>query len=334
MKTPGQRVRRGAAILAILCLVAAVIYHAYSPESGWIGAFWFVVITISSVGFGEKSTLPPEVQLLTIGLIVVGMSIAAYTFGGFIQMLTDGEIQRVRLQRRMTRGIEQLKGHVVLCGFGRTGHILCQELQQRKQAVVVVDSDPETLEDAAFGKYFCVSGDATEEATLLAAGIKKAKSLVIALPSDADNVFITLTSRNLNPDLKIIARAAFQSTEQKLRQAGANRVVMPASIGAQRMARFITRPTTAHLMDLMTNQSSFDIEMDELRIAADSPLVGVTIADAGAHRDHSLLFVAVEQEDSTMVFNPGGSYTFGKHDTVIVMGRAADIEQFREKNEG
>jgi len=332
MKTPAQRVRLGACVLAAIVTASIVVYRFSGAGFGWAEALWFVVITVSSVGLAEQSQLPPLLQLFTVIVIIFGMSAAAYTFGGFVQMMTEGEIERALGRRRMTRGIEQLEGHIVLCGFGRTGHILGNALELQQRPFVVVEHDPENIEEATRLSYLVVLGDATEEKVLLSAGVERASTLVTVLPNDAANVFIALTSRNLNPDLQIIARAEFRSSEKKLIQAGADRVVMPATIGAQRMARMITRPTTAHLMELVSDHSMLDIEMDEMTLSDASQLVGVTVADAGAHRRHGLLFVAVQHADGNMLFNPGGDYMFQASDTVIVMGRTEDIKRFQQQH--
>jgi len=332
MKTPYHRFLLGASTLFAVIVVAVIVYRLSHPEIfDWVDAVWFAVVTVSSVGFGERSQLSTGLQLFTVGVIVIGMSAAAYTLGGLIQMMTEGEIQRAVGRRRITRGIEKLKGHVVVCGYGRTGSILARELEQHKRPFVVVDIDPDRVEQAVAEGCLVVTGDATEEHILQSASIERAGSLVSVLPSDADNVFITLTSRNLNPDLQIVARAEYASSEKKLLQAGADRVVMPANIGALRMARMITRPTTAHLMELFAGRSTLEVEMDEITISPESKLVGMTVVAAEAHRRHSLLVVAVQQADGDLFINPGGDYTFEGDDTIIVMGRPDDIGRFRER---
>jgi voltage-gated potassium channel len=272
-------------------------------------------------------------QVFTVVVIIFGLSATMYTFGGFLQMMTEGEIERALGRRRMTQGIERLRDHVILCGFGRIGTILARQFERQKQPFVVIETDPQAVERLAASNYLMISGDATEERTLISAGVERARAMVTSLPSDADNVFITLTARNLNRKINIIARAEVASSEKKLLQAGADRVVMPATIGAHRMARMITRPTTATLMERVVDESSLGVEMDEISVPPKSRLVGVTVADAEAHRRHGLLFVAVEHGGGEMVFNPGGSFEFQANDTVIVMGQADDIQRFRKQYE-
>ncbi len=165
---------------------------------------------------------------------------------------------------------------------------------------------------------------------MLQAGVQRAKSLVSALPHDADNVFITLTARNLNPKLQIIARAEQLTTNKKLLQAGANRVVMPASIGAQRMAAMITRPSTVEFLELVADRNVLDVELDEFEIPANSPLIGKKLGDTGLRPKYSLLMVAVKRRVGVLVFNPEPDYIFQPEDVAIIMGRTEDIQRFHQ----
>jgi voltage-gated potassium channel len=329
MSSPLQRVRNGAVVLGVV-FIAAVLGYRIAGRS-WLDALYMVVITISTVGYSETSTQSIGQKWLTMGVILLGISATVFTLGGFVQMMMEGEIERTLSLGRTTRAIEKLKQHVVLCGFGRIGQILAHTLNAKKQAFVVVDNDPEAINEAQSLGYLVLLGDATEEDVLLAAGVARAQSLVTALPSDAANVFITLTARNLNRALQIIARGEYQTTEKKLLQAGANRVVMPAAIGALRMAAMITRPSTIELMELVGGKNILDVEIDEIAVSAQSPLVGKTIVDAETRRRHGLLIVAVKQAAGNMAFNPGSEIVFQPNDTIIVMGRLEDIDRFRQE---
>jgi voltage-gated potassium channel len=327
MKSPLHRIRTGAVVLCAVVVCAVLGYRLAGRD--WLDALYMVVITVSTVGFGERSQLPPAQQWLTMGLIVVGISAAVVSLGGFIQMMMEGEIERALNVGRTSRAIQHLDGHVVLCGFGRIGRILAKELRNKRQAFVIIDNRAEAVGDAQNLEYLVLSGDATEEEVLREAGVERAKTLVTALPSDAANVFITLTGRNLNRDLQIIARGELPSTEKKLLQAGANRVVLPAAIGAHRMASIITRPSTIELLELVSGQSTLDVEVDEIVLPSTSALVSKTIVDAETRRRHGLLVVAVKQSSGAMMFNPGTEVVFQAGDTLIVMGHVDDIDRFR-----
>ena len=246
-------------------------------------------------------------------------------------MMAEGEINRALGLRRATREIEHLRGHIVICGFGRMGEVLAREMHRQKKEFVVLENDLERINEAKALNYLAMADDATEEEALVLAGVAHAKVLVTTLRRDADNVFITLTARNLNPEVMIIARGEFQSTEKKLIQAGANRVVLPAATGALRMAAMITRPSAVELIELVAGRQIAEVEVDEFDILPESPLVGVTVRDSQARSRYGLLIVAVRQPGGELQFNPGADMVFEADGSVIVMGRLPDIERFRSE---
>lgn len=329
MTSPTVRVARGLLLLAIV-FVAAVCGYRYFHGLDWLEATWFVTVSISGVGYGEESIRPPSFQLFTIVVIGFGFVATAYAITGLAQLLLAGEIERFLGRRRMEREINKLDRHIVVCGFGRLGQSLVADLAEETKQLLLIENDPHRLQVAESEGCLVIDGDATEEEVLRMARLDKAKSLVTTLPSDAANVFITLTARDLNPNLQIIARAELPSTERKLQHAGASKVVMPSATSARHMLRMITRPSTAHLIDLMAERSFLDFEMDEVLIPPTSDLVGVTVARSQLNFRHKLLVVAVKQSDDTMVFNPSAEYAFRDHDIAIVMGKRGDIRSFCE----
>jgi len=245
--------------------------------------------------------------------------------------MTEGEIQRALGMTRVTREIERLKDHTIVCGYGRIGQILAAELHRDGLKFVVIDNNADVVSDAYNLGFLALQGDATDEDVLKLAGVERAKTLVTALPNDAANVFITLTSRNLAKELRIIARGEYPTTQKKLLQAGADRVVLPAAIGARQMASMITRPSTLEFLEMVAGRSFMDIEMDELKLPEDCLLVGRTVLEAETRRRHGLLVVAVKRAGGEMVFNPDGDFAFQPSDTIIVMGRPGDMARFREE---
>ena len=328
LNSPLNRVRIGLVVLVSVVVVATLGYH-WGGDYSLVDSLWLVVITISTVGYGENSDMSDGMQLFTVGVILVGILAASYTFSGLVHLMVEGEIQTALGRRRMTREIQRLNQHVIICGYGRTGRQLAEGLQHEKVRFVIVDSIPENVADAQEANRLCILGDATEESVLREAGIESAAYLMSSLPSDADNVFITLTARNLNSQAEIICRAEQASTEAKLRQAGCNRVLMPTIVSARHMVRMITRPSTYDLMELVTESKFLDVELDEMHVSAANRLEGVTVAESEAHRRHRLLVVAIKQASGDMIFNPDAEYQFTEGDTLIMMGRDQDIEQFR-----
>ena len=314
--------------LLLSVITAAVTGYSIFFGLGWLEATWLTIVTITGVGYAEQSTKPPSFQLFTIFVIVLGFVATAYALTGLIRLLLEGELERAVGKRRMEKEINKLDNHVIVCGYGRLGQFIAADLGHDHHQFVVVENDPDQVAEAQQDGYLVEAGDATEEHVLVAAGLERAKALVTSLPSDAENVFITLTARNLNPQVQIISRAEHPSTARKLSQAGASQTILPALTSARHMVRMITRPTTADLIELVAQKDFQDFELDELRIPPNNPLVGVSMRDSHAHFKHRLLVIAVKQSDDSMVFNPDADYVFAESETAIVMGRRDDIDTF------
>jgi voltage-gated potassium channel len=327
MKSPFERIVTGVIFFALTIIVAVIGYALL----GWdlLDAFYMVVITIFGVGYGEVRPLDtPNERIFTILVIFAGFISVAYIVGGVVQMMMEGEINRALDAHRKIQDIQNLNDHVILCGFGRIGQIMARELHEAKRPFIVIDQSSERIARAEEADYLTHQGSATDEEVLQAAGIDKAKVLATVLPDDAVNVFITLTARGLNPDLVILARGELPSTEKKLRLAGADHVVLPAAISAQRMTNLITRPTALDFLDQSDERSHLDdlleqinLRIDELTIPAGSLLAGATVADLEVEGNRGFLIVAVRQADGSLVNQPPASMVLSAGDTVIVMAQ-------------
>ncbi len=323
----------GGGFLGGTVLIAVVGYRLAGWN--WLDSIYMVVITIFGVGFGEIGPMTPALRIFTIGVIISGCTSVAYILGGFLQMITEGEIKRALGVRRMKREIDLLRNHVIICGYGRIGQILAHQMEAAHQPFVLIDNDDHRVAQAE-GKGFLVQiGNAADENTLEAAGIMQAKYLATVLPDDAINVFITLTARGLNPDLIILARGEYLSTEKKLLQAGADRVVSPAAIGALRMSHMITHPAALDFLDeddgrnsLNELLSQIDVQVEELAISPDSNLVGATVGSVQVRGKGTFIVVALRKENGSTVINPAQEAFLNEGDTLIVMGHLGDIPKF------
>ena len=337
MQASLRRVLIGTAFFLVTMVLAVTGY----TMAGWtlLEAIYMVVITIFGVGYGEVRPIQsPTLRVFTILVIIAGTSSAVYIVGGFVQMITEGEINRALGARRKMKEIEALHGHVIICGYGRIGRILANKMTDSRQAFVIVDNDGDRLEKAEAIGYLTINGNATDETVLESAGIDRARFLATALPDDASNVFITLTARGLNPNLIILARGEYPTTEKKLRQAGADHVVLPATIGALRMAHMITHPAALDVLDLNDGSSNLnellahiDVQIDELAIPSTSHLIGKTIGDLEFRGRGTFIVVALRRADTTTIIHPHHSVPIIEGDTVIVMGHRGDIPQFAEQ---
>jgi voltage-gated potassium channel len=331
-----RRVLTGSIFFTITIIIAVTGYTL----AGWsvLDAMYMVVITIFGVGYGEVNPITsPTLKVFTMLVIIGGTSSAVYIVGGFLQMVTEGEIYRAFHEGRMTKGIETLKNHIIICGYGRIGQILSVEIEASKQPFLIVDNSSDRIAKAQDQGYLTLIGNASDERTLLAAGIERARFLASVLPDDATNVFITLTARGLNPNLIILARGEYPSTENKLKLAGADHVVLPATIGAQRMAHMITHPAAMDFLEqseggrtLNELLSSIDVQVDELAVPEDSPLVGGPLSNIEIKGQGVFIVVAVRHASGETITRPSHDLTVQPGDTLIVMGRRGDIPKFAQ----
>ncbi|TWT88810.1 Inner membrane protein YbaL [Pseudobythopirellula maris] len=337
MQVPLKRLLTTLVFFLTTCALAATVYMAHGWEAA--DALYMVVITIFGVGYGEVRPIDTlTLRTVTMMLIVVSYGCVIYIAGGFIQMVMEGEINRALSRRRMTRGIDELVGHTILCGFGRAGRILALELKQAGAPFVVIDQDEAKLNDAEAQGMLILEGNAIEEDVLTRARVHEARVLATVLPDDAANVFITLTARELSPELEIIARAENPSTEKKLLRSGANRVVLPAVIGGQRMAHLITRPGAEEMLadatgqaDLRHELEQIGLKLDELPIAAGSPLDGGTVGDIDLKGNRAFLVVAVRRADGGVAVDPPAEFALTGGDTVLVLGHANELPQLARR---
>ena len=324
------KIRRGATALAAIVLMAVVGYRTIAGYD-WIESFWMVVITISTVGYGEHSGQDWMTQLLSIAVILLGTTAGAYTFTGMIQLMLQGELDRAFGRRKMEKELARLNNHTIICGFGKSGPVLAQHLAEQNRQFVIIEVDPHACEQALELGYLAVNADATDEDTLKRAGVERANCIVVALPTDAENVFITLSARNLCPEVRIVAQAEQESTSRKLRQAGANEVVMGHLMVANYMSRLVTRPSTAEFFSFLAQPEFKDLMLDELLIPEGSPIRGQSIAQLRIRDHHELLVVAVKSNGDELDFNPAGDRVFSGGETVLVMGKQEDVNAFQER---
>ncbi|XGV95340.1 MAG: TrkA family potassium uptake protein [Leptolyngbya sp. BL-A-14] len=328
-----KRILTGAGFLSLTLVVAVTGYRL----AGWslLDSIYMVVITVFGVGFGEIGPMSPQLRIFTMFVIIAGCTSVGYIFGGFFQMITEGEINRALGARRMAKEIQTLKHHIIICGYGRIGQILARQMVEANQPFIIIDNNLGRIETAEAMGYLVRLGNATDEGILESAGIERAKVLATVLPDDSANVFITLTARGLNPNLIIMSRGEYPSSEKKLRQAGADHVVLPAEIGALRMSHIITHPAALNFMDAAVDGSSLnellsqiDVQVDELAVPLGSPLVGGNISMLQVRSNGSFIVVALRKSDGKTIVNPSPNIVLDEGDTVIVMGHKGDIPKF------
>ena len=301
----------------------------YIVIEGWefLDALYMTIITISTVGYSEVHHVSKAGRLFTILLVFFGVGFTLYIAAAVVQFMVEGRIRIILGRRRLEKKIDRMKNHYIVCGYGRIGRVLCKNLKRKPLDLVVVEKNPELTSVMDADGVLYISGDAADEENLIRAGIKRAKGLVAVLASDADNVFLVLTARQLDPDLLIIARASQEESKSKLRAAGANTVESPYDMGAASMAHRIIRPTVTSFLDLAFAHKRKDIQMEEIPVSASSSLVNIILKDTGIRQKYNLIIIAIKKLDGSMLFNPSFEATIEVGDTVIAVGEETNLHK-------
>jgi Trk K+ transport system NAD-binding subunit len=300
--------------------------------AGWniADAFYMVIITIFTVGYDEVHPVHTAgLRAVTIALIVLGCTSMIYLTGALVQFLTATQLQQLLGLKKMKSEIDHLRGHVIICGFGRIGNMLSRDLNAGNTRFVIVERNEKRIAQARELGYLCVQGEATDEQTLIQAGITRAATVATVLPDDAANVFITLSARSLNKSLKIIARGELPTTEGKLLHAGADQVVLPAHIGAERIAEMILYPESSRMIrnaELMHefghNLHNLGLDLSVVAVAADSKFAGLTVEEIEHQADGAFLIVAVNRGDGSTITRPAPNTRIATGDGVIIIERS------------
>lgn len=316
-----------------LVTLSAVGTAGYMTITGlaFTDALYMTVITLTTVGYREVAPLGPAGQYFTMVLLVSGLGVVIYSATLLARDVIEGELQRGFGRRRVQRTIEKASGHIVVCGFGRMGRMVCKELLAKPAEFVVVDRDTEALRLAEAEGHPCVAGDATEDAVLEAAGITRARGLVAALSTDADNVYVVLSARELNPNLLIVARAEDDRSERKLLHAGATRVVSPYAIGGHRMAHALLRPTVLDVIDLATHSRGLELQIEEVEVSAGSFCDGVILRDSGLREAAGLIVIAVRKPDGHTTFNPSPDTPIAAGDRLVLLGQTGSLREVEQR---
>jgi voltage-gated potassium channel len=316
-----RRLRTG--LLALLVIVVCGTAGYLGFGFGFVDALFQTVVTITTVGFREIHPFSSAEEIFTIFLILAGVGTAAYTFSVLIESFIEGHLTSLVAGRRMERRIDNLRGHVILCGWGRVGQAIARYLTAAGEEMVVIDSAPERLPPAP---ALTVHGDATDDVVLRSAGIERAGVLVTALNADPQNLYVTLTARSLCPDLFVVARANAGVAVDKLRQAGANRVVNPADIGGSRMAAFAVQPHVAEFVDVVMHDGSLEFRLEEVQVPERSPLDGQTLRATRIRDRTGALVLAMRNEHGDFMTNPGPDVKIHAGHILIAIGTETQLE--------
>jgi len=318
-------------------LVVVILATAAYMAAGWsfADALYMVLLTVYSVGYGEVHPIDTTyLHAITVGTMILGCTGVILLTGALVQFLTVNQLQQIFGIKRMIREIDHLTDHVIIVGFGRIGAMLAKDLKTGGAAFVIVEQDEKRVAEAREMGFLCVVGDATDETLLQAAGVTRARALATVLPDDAANVFITLSARSLNRDIEIIARGEMPTTEGKLHQAGANRVILPAHIGAERIAEMILYPDTARFLHSSSKMQELErtlrglgLDMQVVIVPEKGAMTGQTIEEIERRAMGQFFVVQLNRGDGEMLTTPDRTLTVNGGDAVVIVGRGGQASR-------
>ena len=317
-------------ICIALAIVIASGVSGYVIIEGWrpFDALYMTVITLSSVGFMEVRPLSDTGRTFTVLLILCGSGILIYAVSLITAFIVEGELTDVMRRRKMNKKIDRLDDHFIVCGADRTGQYAVEELLKTKRDFVVIEDKPETIQELEKQGVLCIEGNATHDAVLLRAGIQKARGLITSLHSDAENLFVVITAKRLNPSLRVIAKAVEEESEQKIRMVGADGVVMPDFIGGLRMVSEMVRPSVVSFLDIMLRSKDRTIRVEEIVVGTSSPFIGKELSETGLPDMEGVSLVALKDKAAdAYTFNPSRKTSLATDHVLIVMG---DVDRIRK----
>ncbi len=316
-------------LLTVILLLVGIAGYMSLEGYDLIDALYMTVITLSTTGFSEVKPLDQAGRIFTMFLIILGVGFVAYNVNLMARILMDGHLVQMYRRRKLSRQLEGMKDHFIVCGHGQMGQIIAQELCRANIGIVVIEKDPGAIQRVEASRIVHLLEDATEEETLVMAGIRRARGLVSVVSRDTDNVFIVLTARDLNKNLQILARAGTAGAEKRLIKAGADRVVSPYASGAIRIAQNILQPTVTDFLELALSGEGMELSMQETEIPEGASLVGKDLMGSGIRSQFNLIIVAIKRRDARMVYNPSPQEELQAGDVLIAIGPRENLMRFR-----
>jgi voltage-gated potassium channel len=327
-----QNIKLAGLILLSILLVGTLGYMGIEGST-FLDGLYMTVITITTVGFQEAVPLGPAGKVFTMVLVLVGVSFVLYVFGNVTEAVVEGGFSKAYRRIRMDKKLAKIKDHYVVCGFGRIGKVICQSLQDDHREFVVVENNPEEVKAIEAQHFLVIEGEAADDEVLVRAGIKRAKGLIAVVSSDAENVYIIMSAKDLNRDLFVMGRSSGKKgADTKLLRAGADKVISPYYIGARQMANMVLRPTVIDFLDLTVHAGTLGLRLEELEVPATASFINQTLMDSGIRKKYDLIVVAVKRRgENEMLFNPSHLTTIKAGDIIIVLGEYDSIKRLEKE---
>jgi voltage-gated potassium channel len=318
---PLQRLRYALILLCAVILAGALGYHVLSKLDS-LDSFYMAITTLFTVGFRELGEVNARTKIFTIFYLIIGLGVATYAISNLTALLLEGDLRGYLMERRMQKRLDELKDHIIVCGFGKMGFQAAWELKKAGVPFVIIEQDETKGRSPRFAGELILYGNAMDDLMLEKAGIRRAKGLITALTTDADNVLVTLTVKQIRPDLPVVARSAKLGTERQLKAAGADHIVSPYEIGGRRMAGLLLKPEMMNFFDIVLQHEQLELGLERIAIAKGSVLVGLTLREVRRHQAVGSLIVGLTHPGTGLRFKPSGDECFQIGDELLIMGPA------------
>lgn len=320
-----------AAILLGLIVIVGTVGYTIIQKWSLLDSIYMTIITIGTVGFHEVRELNDNGRIFTIFLIISGIGIGSYAIANLSAFLIEGHIRDFYKGRKMEKTISKLKNHIIVCGYGKAGQETIEELASMNKEYVIIENDEHKIDELKEQNHLVLNGDATDDDILENAGVKNAEGLITALSNDADNVYVVLTARGMNPKLRIVARAIDKTSSKKLLRAGADKVVSPYSIAGRRMARLLLTPGLVDFLEVMVQSSELELKIEEIELKKNSVLEGKLLSQSNikAETDGATV-IGIKKYQKKIVINPPGGTSLDEGDVLYALGNDAQLRKFED----
>jgi voltage-gated potassium channel len=326
-----NRFWRAAMVPLTLLVIGTLGYPLIEGEQwSYFDGFYMTAITLTTIGYGETHPLSVPGRLFTVVLAYSGVFTLFYLATEAIRTILSGELQEYLGRQRMEEDLARLTDHLIVCGFGRMGKIVCDELARQGRTFVIIDTHAHDPVTAPYLNGIWLHGNATEDEVLRKAGVERAKALITVVGSDADNLYITLSARLLNPKLKIVARAEEEEAEFKLRRVGATKVISPYLAGGHRAVQAVLRPTVLHFMEMATRPEFLDLSIEEVTVDPGSRLAGQSLRDSRVNQDLGVIVVGLQLPGGELLYSPTGDAVIEPGAVILALGQRRQLDRLEE----
>ena len=326
-----RRVWLALIIPTLLLLIGTVGYRWIEGEKwSYFDGFYMTAITLTTIGYAEVHDLGTRGRVFTVVLAYSGIFTLAYFASELVRAVVTGELRQAIGRQWVDDQLGSLSGHIIVCGHGRMGRIVCSELDRQKKWFVLIEKSEEALKDVPYSHCLPIAGDATADELLRKAGIERARAIITVVGSDADNLYITLSARLLNPKLLIVARAEEEDAETKLRKVGANKIISPYLAGAHRAVQAVLRPAVLHFMEMATRPEFLDLQIEEIKVVGGSTMVGKSLRESRVGADLGVVVVGIVRANGELLYNPPGDAVLEADAVLIALGQRRNLEQLEK----